>query len=82
MGSPTALDLISPECPSVDLIKHAFSASGPKAKPGRVDTNGRSGRRAVCVLYHDHLRYEVLDLDAEMIDEEDDNEAGEAGSEK
>ncbi|KAH8434213.1 putative anaphase-promoting complex component Cut20/Apc4 [Aspergillus melleus] len=79
-GSTIALDLVTLESPSADLVKHAFSVSGPKAKPSRIDTNGRSGRRAVCVLYNDGLRYEVLDLDAEMIEEEEDNEDGEAGS--
>lgn len=80
-GRTITLDPGSLESPSADLVKHAFAASGPKNRPGRINTNGRSGRRAVCVLYNDGLRYEVLDLDAEMIEEEEDKEDGEAGDE-
>lgn len=47
-----------------------FAAHGPKARPIHVDVNGRKGRRAVCVLYGDSMRYEVLDLDAAMEEEE------------
>ncbi|EAW07261.1 putative anaphase-promoting complex component Cut20/Apc4 [Aspergillus clavatus NRRL 1] len=65
------LDLLSPDSTHASLIKHAFAVSGPKAKPLRFDVNGRKGRRAICVLYSDGLRYEVLDMDAEMADEDD-----------
>jgi anaphase-promoting complex subunit 4 len=40
----------------------------------RFDVNGRKGRRAICVLYDDGLRYEVLDMDAEMADEDEESE--------
>jgi anaphase-promoting complex subunit 4 len=53
------------------VVKHLFAAHGPKAKPVHVDVNGRKGRRAVCVLYGDSMRYEVLDLDAAMEDEDE-----------
>lgn len=39
-----------------------------------VDVNGRKGRRAICVLYGDSMRYEVLDLDAAMGEDEDEEE--------
>ncbi|KAI9932182.1 hypothetical protein MW887_009692 [Aspergillus wentii] len=75
------LDLFSLDSPHVNAIKHTFAKSGPKAKPVRVDVNGRKGRRAVCVLYGDGLRYEVLDIDAEMEDEEEEEDEGEEGDE-
>ncbi|KAL4976957.1 anaphase-promoting complex, cyclosome, subunit 4-domain-containing protein [Aspergillus desertorum] len=56
------------DIPSPQLVKHQFA---PKARPIRIDVNGRQGRRAVCVLYAGALRYEVLDLDAEKGDDED-----------
>ncbi|CAG7922612.1 unnamed protein product [Penicillium olsonii] len=59
----TYLDL-SAGYPWEGVLKHMFAAHGPKAKPIHVDVNGRKGRRAVCVLYGDSMRYEVLDLDA------------------
>ncbi|KAJ5131355.1 Anaphase-promoting complex subunit 4 [Penicillium bovifimosum] len=61
---------MSPESPHASIIVHRFALHGPKARPIHVDVNGRRGRRAVCVLYGDHMRYEVLDLDAAMGDEE------------
>lgn len=54
-------------------FKHIFAAHGHKARPVHVDVNGRKGRRAVCVLYGDSMRYEVLDLDA-AIEEEGEQE--------
>jgi anaphase-promoting complex subunit 4 len=56
------------------MVRHLFATSGLKAKPIRIDVNGRKGRRAVCVLYGDAMRYDVLDLDAAMDDEEDEEE--------
>ncbi|KAJ5351703.1 Anaphase-promoting complex subunit 4 [Penicillium brevicompactum] len=52
------------------ILRHMFAAHGPKAKPIHIDVNGRKGRRAVCVLYGDSMRYEVLDLDAAIEEEE------------
>lgn len=48
-----------------------FATSGPKARPVHFGVNGRKGRRAICVLYGDGMRYDVLDLDAGMESEED-----------
>lgn len=62
------------------LLKHAFTSTGPKADPARIEANGRQSRRAICVLYGDRLRYEVLDMDAELQDEEDDGKEDEGGS--
>ncbi|OOQ87762.1 anaphase-promoting complex component Cut20/Apc4 [Penicillium brasilianum] len=53
-----------------DIVIHIFASSGPKANPLHIDVNGRQGRRAICVLYGDMMRYEVLDLDAELEEEE------------
>lgn len=60
------------------FVRHMFTTSGPKAKPIQFDVNGRKGRRAVCVLYGDAMRYDVLDLDAAMEDEEDEDEEDKA----
>ncbi|KAE8377835.1 putative anaphase-promoting complex component Cut20/Apc4 [Aspergillus bertholletiae] len=67
-------DVLAPESESMQWIKHAFAIPGPKLKPTRIYVNGRHDRRAICVLYGDCLRYEVLDLDAELEDEEEDEE--------
>lgn len=76
-GTPiTSLD-ISDDSIYASLVKHAFPASGPKAKPVRMDVNGRKGRRAVCVLYGDGSRYDVLDIDGAV--EEEEEEEGEEG---
>ncbi|KAF9887042.1 hypothetical protein FE257_010536 [Aspergillus nanangensis] len=72
--NPTTLDVRSADSPSASRIKHVFPVSGVRSKPLRVDVNGRQGRRAICVLYGDRMRYEVLDLDAEMENEEDEED--------
>ncbi|KAF4760510.1 hypothetical protein HAV15_005299 [Penicillium sp. str.  len=71
--SATTLDL-SPESPHASVLIHLFAPHGPKARPVHVDVNGRKGRRAICVLYGDSMRYEVLDLDAAMGEDEDEEE--------
>lgn len=68
----TQIDLAS--LAEAGAIRHAFATWGPKAKPLRVDVNGRKGRRAICVLYGDAMRYDVLDLDAAIEHEEEDME--------
>lgn len=47
-----------------------------------VDVNGRKGRRAICVLYGDAMRYEVLDLDAAMGEDEEEDEDYQEGDEE
>lgn len=45
-----------------------------------LDVNGRRGRRAVCVLYGDGMRYDVLDLDVAVEEwEEEEEEEEEEG---
>ncbi|GMF76409.1 unnamed protein product [Aspergillus oryzae] len=81
-AAPTVtLDVLAQESESTQWIKHAFTIPGPKLKPTRIYVNGRHDRRAICVLYGDGLRYEVLDLDAEMEDEEEEDEEPEEDSE-
>lgn len=53
------------------VIRHVFAPTGPKSKPLCLDVNGKKGRRAVCVLYGDGMRYDVLDLDAAIEEEEE-----------
>ena len=65
------LDVLSLDSPHAGLVRHSFAAPGARNRPVRVDVNGRQGRRAVCVLYGDGMRYEVFDLDAEVVDDED-----------
>lgn len=60
-----------------DMVKHVFAASGSKSRPIRLNFYGRKGRKAVCVLYGDAMRYEVLSLDAAIYGEEDEEDAGE-----
>ncbi len=67
----TDVDISFAEPHSAELVKHRFA---PKARPVRIDVNGRQGRRAICVLYAGGLRYEVLDLDAEMGEEDEEGE--------
>lgn len=55
-------------------MKHVFATSGAKSRPVQLDVNGRKGRRAVCVLYGDAFRYEVLDLDDALEVEEEDED--------
>ncbi|KAE8350137.1 anaphase-promoting complex component Cut20/Apc4 [Aspergillus coremiiformis] len=81
LATAVTLDFFTPESESIQWIKHAFTVPGPKLKPTRIYVNGRHDRRAICVLYGDGLRYEVLDLDAEMEDGEEEEEGEEEESE-
>jgi anaphase-promoting complex subunit 4 len=64
----TVLDL---ESAHAEIVLHAFPTSGPKAKPVRIDVNGRKGRRVICVLFAGSLHYEVLDMDSQVQGEDD-----------
>ncbi|PCH01811.1 Anaphase-promoting complex subunit 4 [Penicillium occitanis (nom. inval.)] len=44
-------------------ILHMFPKTGTKAKPVRMNVNGRKERRAACILSADMMHYEVLDID-------------------
>lgn len=73
------LDILSsPDAPHATLVKHTFAAAaaGRGHRPVRVDVNGRRGRRAVCAVYGDGMRYEVFDMDAEVEVDEEDEEGG------
>lgn len=70
----TAMVNLSVESKHAVRIRHAFATAGAKSRPIRVDVNGRKGRRVVCVLYGEGLRYEVLDLDNEVPEDEDEGE--------
>ncbi|KAL2871873.1 putative anaphase-promoting complex component Cut20/Apc4 [Aspergillus lucknowensis] len=70
----TDVDITSSEPRIVALIKHRFPE---KARPVKIDVNGREGRRAICVLYAEGLRYEVLDMDAQMEEDEEGEGEGE-----
>ena len=73
------LDILSsPDAPHATLVKHTFAAAGAGRgnRPVRVDVNGRRGRRAVCAVYGDGMRYEVFDMDAEVVEESDDEDEG------
>lgn len=69
-AAPLGLSLLS----EAGAIRHVFATSGPKMKPIRVDVHGRKDRRAICVLYGDAMRYEVLDMDIAYEHDEDDTE--------
>lgn len=79
------MDILSPRSSHTEFVKHVFASSGPKSKPLRIEVNGRKGRRAICVVYGDGMRYEVLDMDAEEGEaeaeaEEEEEEESETGS--
>ncbi|OJJ87767.1 putative anaphase-promoting complex component Cut20/Apc4 [Aspergillus glaucus CBS 516.65] len=66
------LDVLAEDPPHASLIRHTFPASaGAKGRVGRIDVNGRKGRRAVCALFGDGGRYEVFDMDAEIVEEDE-----------
>ncbi|KAL2818395.1 anaphase-promoting complex component Cut20/Apc4 [Aspergillus granulosus] len=67
----TPVDITSADPRIVNLVQHRFLG---KARPVKIDVNGRQGRRAICVLRGEGLRYEVLDMDAEMEDEEEEDD--------
>lgn len=75
------MDILSSGSSHAEFIKHVFAWSGPKSKPMRIEVNGRKGRRAICVVYGDGMRYEVIDMDAEEAEEEgEEGEEDETGS--
>jgi anaphase-promoting complex subunit 4 len=63
---PSSLNVLDPWSNAhADIVIHSFPSSGLKAKPIRIDVNGREGRRVICALYRDSLRYDVFDLDSQ-----------------
>lgn len=68
LGKTTSEESI-PDKMSIDLARpsplllHSFPKD-PGWSPERMEINGRTGRRAICVLAQDALRYRVYDLDS------------------
>ena len=60
------LDLSSAEAKR-PYIRHSFDEALFK-KPARLEVNGRKGRRVVCVVYDDKIRYRIFDLDNPPVD--------------
>jgi len=59
----TQIDL-SDQTHHAGFIRHTFPPQR-NLKPMTLQVNGKKGRRVVCVLYSDGLRYSVFDLDSE-----------------
>ncbi|OJK04513.1 hypothetical protein ASPACDRAFT_109174 [Aspergillus aculeatus ATCC 16872] len=76
------VDVLAPSSQDLGIIKHSFIGAKGKARPVGIDVNGRRGRRAICVIYGDGMRYEVLDLDAEMGNDEDEDGDGDEESDE
>ena len=55
-------------------VKHLFSRAGHLWKPSFLELNGRKGRRAICVVSQDKLRYALLDMDSSHDPEIDEDE--------
>ena len=53
-----------------EYLQHTFSADVTWA-PERLQIGGRKGRRAVCVLAQDKLRYRVYDLHSSTTDSDE-----------
>ena len=54
--------------------KHVFPSSQHPWEVGRIEVNGRQGRRMLCVVSVDNLRYALFDLDSWQHAEERDDE--------
>ena len=52
-------------------VHHTFEAGNPTWTPWRLEVNGRKGRRAVCVISQDRLRYILYDLDSSHEEDEE-----------
>jgi anaphase-promoting complex subunit 4 len=55
-------------------LMHRFSPQQSQSRPKKLEVNSRKGRRVVCVLDQDGMRYEIFDLD--NLGEQDGDEAG------
>lgn len=82
LSTTMKVDILAPSSQDLGIIKHSFIGAKGKARPVGIDVNGRRGRRAICVMYGDGMRYEVLDLDAEMGNDEDEDEDGDEESDE
>ena len=52
--------------------RHTFPADS--FKPARMEINGRKGRRVICVLSKDGLRYKIFDLGSGILEESSDEQ--------
>ena len=63
------------------VLVHRFEDQQRQSRPKKLEINGRRGRRVVCVLDQDGMRYEIFDIDGadgehgEDANEENDEEA-------
>jgi anaphase-promoting complex subunit 4 len=67
------LELLNPDREAW-CIRHLFGDQHD-SEPAVLAVNGRLGRRAVCVLDSDGLRYSVLDMDRRRDESDDEEEA-------
>ena len=67
-AAASTLELDPAAAGAARFVHHTFSV-GPTWIPERIEINGRKGRRAVCILAQDRLRYRVYDLDSLTPDE-------------
>jgi anaphase-promoting complex subunit 4 len=58
------------------VLVHRFEDQQRQSRPKKLEINGRKGRRVVCVLDQDGMRYEIFDIDGA------DGEHGENGEEE
>ncbi|EEQ89710.2 hypothetical protein RJZ56_004714 [Blastomyces dermatitidis] len=68
----THLDIANPE-QHAEFVRHTFLQQ-EGMEPAEMQVNGRKGRRAVCVLYADGLRYTVFDIDSSEGREEEEED--------
>jgi anaphase-promoting complex subunit 4 len=47
----------------ITALVHRFDRQPPQSRPRKLEINGRKGRRVVCVLDQDGMRYEIFDVD-------------------
>ncbi|KAL1953234.1 hypothetical protein VTO42DRAFT_3376 [Malbranchea cinnamomea] len=70
-GSAINVDFLDPGGEE-NWIRHTFPPD--EVMPMRFEVNANKGRRAICVLYSDGLRYSVFDMDSIHDGAEDENE--------
>lgn len=69
------MDLLDPASGHAGYIRHTFDDEGPDEEgPVRLEINPLKDRRAMCVLYADGMRYEVLDMDNAVQGDDEDGE--------
>ena len=56
-------------------LMHQFGQQQRQSRPRKLEVNGRKGRRVVCVLDQDGMRYEIFDLDSVLNHDGNEDEA-------